>query len=317
MQIIRKILARRGAQVGSFLAALTVAYAVIACDVNVGSYLVKDNSQSARIERARVHLDNGESEKAEALLQPMIEDPKQDSNDVRIMLAAAKLGKVELGVWDIFSKLISSSSAKVANPSDLFTTALSSVLGTGADREAKIEALLDTILMLKDAPDKNSTTALNTACVLGGLVAIPVGTDMTTAMDGIVTGLKTVAASVSAGSCETGPLDSGLAGVDRAIDVFNTLKTLVSQCPFFKDSTQVNAVTTLLDNLTTVADKGCAAPTCTIQIAGLSCDDLFPTCVRDVLSSSTTDTVAGDGKVSRCEMFMHCLNPLDCFKMGS
>lgn len=224
---------------------------------------------------------------------------------------------MELGVWDIFSKLIKSSSTKASSASDLFTGAMSTLLGTGADRSKKIDALLETILMLKDSPDKTSTTALNTACMLGGLVAIPVGTDMTTAMDGIVSGLKTVSASVSAGSCETGPLDTGLASVDRAIDVFNTLRTLVSECPFFKDSTQVNAVTTLLDTLVTAADKGCAAPTCTISIPGVSCDDLFPTCVKDVLSSSTTETVAGDKKVSRCEMFMHCLNPLDCFKIGS
>jgi hypothetical protein len=63
------------------------------------------------VEQAKVHLDNKEYKEAIEILDKMAEDQKQDSNEVRLLLAAANLGVSGLDIWSIIGSVLEESSS--------------------------------------------------------------------------------------------------------------------------------------------------------------------------------------------------------------
>lgn len=292
------------------------------------------NDQKAQLEQARVLMDQKKYDEAVDVLEPVIDDDP-DSNEAYLLYAAAKLGVAELDVWSIISDVLeaqekssskkstataSSSSSKSSGGLDELLDSLGdSVLGTGTERTAKVEALIDAITTLRAAPDPDKKDVQNTACLLAGILAVPTVASAKSSLDDATTALQTIKTSASDGG-QTCPditaLDDAAAGVSAAAAAFNLILQVASSCPFLDlEETQatMNAVQTQMSLLTENADKGCdSLPTCPAALP--DCQSLFPTCVQQALAVGTSSAKAGDGTISSCELVLNCTVTGGCFK---
>ena len=98
--------------------------------------MVEPESRRAKIEEAKILLDDKEYTKASDILKELAEDSDSDGNDVRILWAAAKLGEAKLDVWSIIGSVLDSDSfSKGTNILDALSETL---LGTDEEKEAKL-----------------------------------------------------------------------------------------------------------------------------------------------------------------------------------
>jgi hypothetical protein len=265
----------------------------------------------AQTEEVRVLIDNKDYDGALALVQPMLESEKQDSNDARLLYAAAKLGQVKLDLWTLISSFLDTQSATSSTKStstssgtsknssssggidSFLDTLTSSVLGTTEETAAKTAALIQAIEVLRAAPYPLESAVVNTSCLFGAIKSTAVG-------DG--------------GTCpDIGLLDTALSSAISATTQFAAVLAVAKDCPFLNTTdaaTQLNSIEKQLAKLTSGADKGCSGvPSCPESFP--TCQSLFPTCVQQTLSLS--GGVAGDGIISACELTRNCIVGGDCF----
>lgn len=278
-------------------------------------------NEDARIEEAKVKIDEGDYQAAVNLMSPLVEDPDSDSNDARLLLAAAKLGAADFGVWSLISKILESTSAASQQQGGIdavFDSFSDTLLGTGEARAAKVTALLEAITLLRAAPAPNEKKVQNTNCLFVGLLAVPTVADATASLNATLTSLQQIRDQATSGGAQCpniSLLNDATAQVQSVAQSFALILDAASSCSFLdlqEAQNLMNAVQEQLNLMLTNADKGCASlPACPAALP--NCQSLFPTCVQQSLIGATNAT-AGDGRISMCELVLHCTDPKSCFR---
>jgi hypothetical protein len=332
---------RRSLRYLPWLMAAGVSLATLSCgagkEFNLFGLLSKPTigkTKVAQTEEVRVLIDNKDYDGALALVQPMLESEKQDSNDARLLYAAAKLGQVKLDLWTLISSFLDTQSATSSTKStstssgtsknssssggidSFLDTLTSSVLGTTEETAAKTAALIQAIEVLRAAPYPLESAVVNTSCLFGAILAIPSFTTAKNAITATTSALETIKSTAvgDGGTCpDIGLLDTALSSAISATTQFAAVLAVAKDCPFLNTTdaaTQLNSIEKQLAKLTSGADKGCSGvPTCPESFP--TCQSLFPTCVQQTLSLS--GGVAGDGIISACELTRNCIVGGDCF----
>lgn len=282
--------------------------------------LALQSNEQAKLEEARVHIDKEEYAEANKILQGLMEKEETDSNEARLLYAAAMLGDAGLDVWSIISEILDDTGKKSSRSGGLdtiFNTFSDSILGSGAERTKKMETLALAISNLLAAPLPSEKKVNNTACLLAGLLAVPTIADATAAVSNVTAALQQISAAASSGG-ETCPntslLDSSLEGIRAAAEDFNLVLTAASNCAFLDlESAEalMNQVEESLTRLRTNADKGCELPTCPAAVP--NCASLFPKCVQEILAVGEHPEYVGNGSVESCEIVLNCTDPTECF----
>ena len=283
----------------------------ISCGTNFFYELSDKESNDARLEEARIQLDDGNYEAAQELLLKVIDE--KDSNEARILLAAAKLGIAGFDIWNIVDTILQTTSqTKSAQKSDMETIFLSftdSLLGTGEVRESKVNALSEGVIALREAPEPTEARVANTACFFAGLLAVPTIIDAQQFLKQIDTTLKSLA-SGEMGCDDLSTIQTLFSDISRISRDISRVFDAIGSCPFFnvKDTAdQLNSIERDLNNLLTHADQGCD----TIPTDSIS---MFPDCVQESLGiGGTTIAVAGDEQIATCELVINCHNVSSCF----
>jgi hypothetical protein len=277
----------------------------------------------AKTEEAKVLLDNKDYDGALALVEPMIQAEKLDSNEARLLYAAATLGKVKLDVWSLISSFLStqtssnaSNSSKSGGIDSFLDTVTTSIFGTADETKEKSSALSQAISVLEAAPDPEAKAIINTSCFFGAILAVPTFTAAKNAVTATTTALETIQSSATSGgeSCpDIALLDTALSSAQTAVDQFSAVLRVAGNCSFLNTgdtATQINSIEKQLAKIKAGADKGCSGlPSCPASFP--NCQSLFPTCVQKTLSSA--GGTAGDGLISSCELTRNCIVGGDCF----
>lgn len=277
----------------------------------------------AQLEEARVMMDDKEYDDAANLLEPRIEDEKTDSNEARLLYAAALLGIADLDVWSIINTILESQGDQQAagggGLDTVFDSLSDSILGSGAVRQAKVDALAEAIATLRGAPEPDAPEITNTACLFGGLLAAPTLADARSGLAATATALATIRDSATSGGAtcpDISLLDTASAGVIEAAANFSLVLQAAGNCSFLdlsETAALMNSVEQQMSRLLDNADKGCASlPECPADAPG--CESLFPTCVQEALEVGTSTARAGDGAISSCELVLHCSSGTSCFR---
>lgn len=272
------------------------------CQENILSYLANKDSKEAKLEDARIHLDNGEYDDAIEILDKLKSDTDTDGNDVRLMLAAAGLGKSQLDIWSIISNILDADSLQQG---DNILDALSEeLLGTGEEKERKLLALDDAIENLKSAPDPNATKVSNTLCFLSGVQIVPIVTDATTQM----ANLQNALTEASQGNCQGATqIPASLEAITTTALRFSDAFATADNCPFLDINTDsLGGINGVLQKLISAADKGCSDVPPAVEA-------FFPQCVKSAVGIPNVLAKAGDNVLSSCELALHCLDPSTCF----
>lgn len=276
----------------------------------------------AKLEQARVLMDQKKYDEALKILEPMIGDEEQDSNEARVLFAAAKLGVAQLDVWSIIENILDSTGNQ-SNSSDggidnVFDSFSEGLLGTGAAREAKVAALSDALTVLLAAPQPDERKLRNTACIFAGFLSVPTLANATTAMNNMQSALQQISASALSGGTvcpDVALLDDSAAGLISVADDFNMILNAAQSCPFLnldEAANLMNSIEQSMNNLRTAADRGCdSLPSCPASLP--NCRSLFPVCVQQALEVGTSNARAQDGRLASCEIVLHCISPTSCF----
>jgi hypothetical protein len=275
-------------------------------------------NDDAKAEEARVKMDDGDYDGAVEQLEPMLEEDGSDSNEARVLYAAARVGAAGLDVWTVIRELLSTQEKqrgggggrKSGGVVAVIDSLTDSDLGTGAERAEKVDALSDAIMALLAAPEPESRDVKATSCLLAAMLAVPALADLTSGTSATLSAMAQIRDAVTGDGSEcpnVGLMDQGLATVIGASASFNLILEAATGCPFLdlgEASGAMNRIQTQLAAMKAGADKGCSAtPTCSASLP--NCQTLLPTCVQQVLGSGAVAT-AGDGKLAACELVLNC-----------
>lgn len=280
------------------------------------------SNKAAKLEQIRLALDQKDYATAHDLVEPMVQDSSTDSNAARYYYAASILGLANLDIFSVINNILESltkDGGSVSGVDQILNAMGDKLLGTGAVRTAKVQALYNAIDTLQNAPDPSSSKLVNTSCILAAFLAVPTVTDGTTAMTAMVTALTQVSASATSGgsSCpDIGKFNDATAAVTTAVASINRVLQVAKNCSFLnldQTASQMNSIEKAMNTLTSNVDKGCdALPTCPSSLP--TCQSLLPTCVQKSLQIGTSSAKAKDGKIAACEIVLNCLDPAQCFK---
>jgi hypothetical protein len=293
-----------------FSARLTIAIAtstiLAGCGFNLLYYVstAKDEPR-VLLEDAKIKLDAKDYSGAAEILNKMKDNAKKDSNDVRLMLAAANLGVSGLDLWSVIGKLLNTKTQSSGSVNTLLSTISDNLLGEGEEKAARILALEDAIDGLKSSPEPDDDRIENTSCFLAGVLVVPTLSDGTTAMEA----LQSAVTAASQGDCDgAAGLSTSLGDISEVAGRFSTILDTAKSCPFLKlDTSQVDGVNGALNTLIASADKGCDGVT--DETAAL-----LPQCVRTAAGIPNSSAVTGDKRIDSCELVLHCYDPSACFK---
>lgn len=292
----------------------------------VAEPMAMQSDKKAQLEQVKVLLDKKEYEEALEVVEPIVDDEKTDSNEARLLYGAAKLGVAELDVWSIISSILDATSndrqggsnAGGGGLDDVIDALGEDVLGTGEERQGKIEALVDALTTLRNAPYPDDRKIQNTGCLFAAFLAVPTLAEATEAMNATTAALSQISAAASSGGTvcpNVSLLDSAAAGVLAAASNFNLVLQAATNCPFLdleQTASAMNQLETTLENLKFNTDRGCdSLPTCPASMP--NCAQLFPTCVQQALAVGTSSAAANDGVLSSCEIILNCTDPAACF----
>jgi hypothetical protein len=287
-----------------------------ACDANIFSDMSPaKNTPEAKIEDARLRLDDGDYNGAVKVLEGL--KTSDDSNEIRVLLAAALLGKSGFDFWNIILNIYeSANSTKQENGVVAILESFSdNLLGTGEIREERIAALASGLENLQTAPEPTAADLANLSCLFGGILTVPTVVDAQRNMTAAIAALQTISARVGQGNpCDTAATLTD--PIDRLNIISKNLSGIINatkSCAFLADA--VSSIETKINTVIASADKGCATlPSCPASFPG--CRDLFPTCVQQELGvGGTAVASAGDKAIAACEIMLHCTVPSECFAL--
>lgn len=275
--------------------------------------------KKVKVEQAKVLMDKKDYSGAKDILDDLQSDSDTDSNDVRLLLAAAILGDTGLDVWSIISTILDSSSNTQSSSSSgssgtdaVFDAFSDSLLGEGEEKAAKLAGLNRAIELLRTAPTPSDKKVENTACFFAAMMIVPTITEATAALTESTNAISNLSSTVSAGgACTvTSTLNDAISNITSLASNLSAALSAAENCSFLQvggAASTLNAIESKMAKLLSTADKGCSLTNCS------GCDSLFPTCVRESLGVGQSDG-AGDGVVSGCEMTLHCTPFTKCFE---
>lgn len=282
--------------------------------------LAVERNQTAQLEEARTEIDSGEYAKASEILLKLIEQEATDSDEARLLYAAALLGDAGLDIWSIIADILNET-GKNSNRSGgidtIFNTFSDTALGTGSERTEKTAALAAAINTLSAAPNAQDKKILNTICLLAGMLAAPTLADASAAVATVSTALQQISASATSNgaSCPNiSLLDTGLSGIQATAANFNLILSAAANCPFIdlnSATAMMNQVELSLSRLRANSDKGCVLPTC--PSSQPNCAASFPSCVQSSLGVGQHPEYANNGRIEACEIVLHCTDAAECF----
>jgi hypothetical protein len=293
-------------------------WVLTACDMNLYESVVKPESDRALIEEARIKID--EQDYAGALAS--LEKVDRDSNDLRLLRSAARLGSSGLSMWTILTDIVDGTgfnSGSGSGVDNFFDQISGAVVGEGETRTLRLAALTESVDDLLDAPDPNASRVKNLACFLAGVMALPTVTDATTAIQSTTTSLASLAATVDVSNpnaqCpDLSSLNTSLTTIASVQTQFSLILEATSNCKLLDvtgTGSDLNAIEAQLAKFNQNADAGCSAtPACG---SGAACQALGLQCVYDALTTGSEVSTAQDGQVTKCELVQNCLTPGTCF----
>ena len=290
-----------------FLLSIFSAVALIACGTNLFKEVVTKDSDRHKLEEAKVLIDDGNYAKA----IEMLDGVKIDSNDKRMLQASAQLGAVGFGLWDVIMDAIEGDTFKSSNSSGVdfvFNTIGEAVLGEGDVRTTRLEALEQSVSLLLNAPEPNEDKVINLRCFLAGIMSFPIVTDGTQAINNVKTELAALDGQCSGGIDD---LNQSMTALIEVQSDFSLILQASQGCSFLdhEGDGSLNAVEQKVSKLVDGADQGCSpTPDCGSSPA---CDALQNSCTQAITNDS--DSTAGDGEISSCEMLQNCLDTSVCF----
>lgn len=291
----------------SQVSAMAIAMVLFAsCGFNVLYYIAPGkDAKEVQLEDARILLDQKDYAGAVKILDKLKESPSKDSNDVRLMLASAKLGVSGLDVWSIVGTLLENSSAKEGGVNTILSSISDDLIGEGEEKATKLAALDDAISGLKSAPVANDDRVANTACFLAGILVVPTISEATTALSS----LQTAISAAQSGNCDgASGLSTALGDITAAALRFSTVLETAVACPFLNlDTSSIEGINGHLNTLTAGADKGCASFPPGLEAA-------LPACVQTAAGIPNSSAAASDKRIDSCEIVLHCYDPTSCFK---
>jgi hypothetical protein len=276
------------------------------CGFNLLYYVASGkDSKEVQLEDARILLDKKDYAGAATILTKLKDSSDKDSNDVRLMLAAANLGVSGLDIWSIVATLLEKSTEKSGSANSILSSISDDLIRTGDEKVARLAALEEAIDALKSAPDPEETRVQDTACFLGAILVVPTIAEATTAL----AALQTAITAAAGGNCDgAAGLSTALGDLTATASRFSLVLDTAKACPFLKiDTSSVDGVNGALNSLITGADKGCDA-----FPAGM--EALIPACVQKAAGLPNDRALAGDKRIDSCELVLHCYDPVSCFK---
>lgn len=282
------------------------------CGTNVYDGLNGGNSDQDYIAMARFAVNDSKYDEAAKHLAKV----KKHSKEYVLLHVATILGQANFTIWGILSNLLSSSSSSSGSGvNNFFSSLTDSVFGSGSQRNATLVAISNAAIQLQSIPDKDAGTE-GLRCFLTGLLVVPAVVDGTQGVSDAITALNSMESNII-GNGSTSDQCPGLSAVQTSLDTLSAVTSdlsyvlaQTSTCPilsFISQSGSLNDVQQRLAKFINTADKGCSNPCAstdaTIQAA---CTALERGCVKAVLSEQ--GAVAGDGKVSECELVLNCLD---------
>jgi hypothetical protein len=131
-----------------------------------------------------------------------------------------------------------------------------------------------------------------------------------TKLNAIQTRTQTLGASVYCGADNSTEISQTSTELTDLITESGSLTTQVQDASEILDGCipkqqgeSVNSVTTQVQAILTTADKGCSFEVGQTQTIG---QVQLPQCLNSSVAGTTSDAAAGDGKISGCELFLHC-----------
>lgn len=286
----------------------------LSCGINMYESFMPKDSDRYHLAEARIKINNKEYAEAEDLLSKV----ENSSNEKVLLEVGAKLGKSGLSMWEILLDVVDdlgSGSADASGADTVFNLFTDAVFGTGDKRDERLQALDESIRLLRTVPEQSSKVDAF-RCFLTGIFILPVVNDASGAMVSVTTALTDLQSSVSgsgSSSSECPGIDEFQLAMDRMDSVREGLDFILSQtadCSILDtlgDGQDLNEMAKKLKKFSDNADQGCPSLTCTDAV----CQALQLGCVSSLLS--TDSAVAGDGQVDSCEFLFNCKSPTDCF----
>ena len=291
---------------------LIIALSFLSCGTNFYSFLVvtKDSSEVMVLEEARNDLDD--KNYTDAINR--LEELDEDSNEKYLLLASAHIGASGLDLWTLIRGVIEDDSRTSDSGIDsVFNAATQGLFGTGEERIAKRDGMRNAIHSLMAAPDTQDSRISNLGCFLAGLWSFPtieVASSVVTNLQNVLTELNS--SIMNTGDCgSTEELTSDVSDVSVVAEDIQLISQMIEGCTLFSTenaSGQLNSLERSLNKFILNADKGCMPSACTGN--ALVCAALEASCVQD---SFSLDAIAGDEKVSTCEILYGCADSSLCF----
>ncbi len=300
------------------LLSVSASWVFTACDMNLYESVVKPESDRALIEEARIKID--EQDYAGALSS--LEKIDRDTNELRLLRSAARLGLSGLSMWTILTDIVDGTGFNEGTGSgvdNFFDQISGAIVGEGDTRTLRLAALTESVDDLLAAPDPSASRVKNLACFLAGVMALPTVTDATTAITDTTTSLANLAATVdvtnpNAQCPDLSGLNSSLTTIANVQNQFTLILEATSNCKLLDvtgTGSELNAIEAQLAKFNQNADAGCSAtPACGSSAA---CQALGLQCVYDALTTDSDASSAQDGQVTKCELVQNCLTPGTCF----
>ncbi len=270
------------------------------CGVNLLEYAAsgKDSPQ-AKKEEARVLMDKKKYGEAYDILIGLTEDEKTDGNDVRILLAAATIGRSGFDIWSAIGEIVDDLDTKKNSVLEVLGSVTDDLFGIGEVKDERLDALDNAITFLLEAPNQEDDRVLNTACFLGGLFIVPLATDGTAA----ITALQSELNKVSGGQCEGTDLATPLADVSEISARLSRVFATVTECPDLGINLEsAQGVNATFNRISTTADQGCDSSLMTPAV-----EAFLPSCAQEAAGIPNTSAQAQDNRIDSCELVIHCL----------
>ncbi len=282
---------------------LAILLPIAGCGFNIASYLVNKDSEKYQLEQARTLMDQGEYGDALDILSDM----DADSNERRLLLAAARLGDASLDIWSIIKELFDNTESGGQGVDNFFNSIGDSVVGTGNARVRSFSALRQSLQDLANPPQGQTAKTRGLACFIAGIWTVPLGTDAATTMQDVQSALTEVQNTTVGIECDQNALDnldSNLADASTIASDFALIAGAVADCPFInaEASSGANSAEDQLNKVLTNADGGCESPG-DCAPSDLACQALQLSCVGQILNS---DATADDGLITSCELVQGC-----------
>ena len=299
------------------LVTMACAIGLNSCGMNFFEPIASKDSDEYHMEQARIYVDQKKYADAEASLAKV----EGNSNEKTLLLVGSKLGNVGLSLWEILLDVVdsltnTSSSSGSSGMEQVFNVFSDTLFGTGDERDEKLQAINESIALIRNAPEQDSKMEAF-RCFLSGIYVLPVVNDGTNAMINVTTALNSLESSVSgdgSSSDQCPGLDAFQAAMSGLDTVRNGLDFIIQQTSdceilsFLSDSGDLNAISERLKKFVDAADQGCPTISCNNDVL---CEALQLGCVAELLDTSSA--VAGDGIVDQCELVYNCTTAGTCF----